>query len=238
MARRKQRYSKLLEKLRAQGGSAPTGADGELVGFYNYLLGATNSKIKHPNAIPGEARKRYKISLIPFGLSATDNTVENRNIAYISAYSLKAVLSTRVNVNKNDLGIFNSEDGGTDNPSYFPALLRASFSRSGATTDPNKISAVTGQPYSYTPKRTFSLPFGRTTTATDAKTKTAETSLAEVDEIDVAQSLITKLGEATNVDDRPTSVSYEPELFKIASAGEDDTTAALTATQLGAFDIG
>lgn len=238
MARKRQRYSKLFDKLRAQGGAAPTGTDGELAGFYNYLLGATGSKIKQTNAIPGEARKRYKIGLIPFGLSATDTTVENRNIAYVSAYSLKAIMGTRVNVGKDDLGIFNSEDGGTDNPNYYPALLRATFSRSGAGTDPNKKSAVTGQTYSYTPRRTFSLPFGRSITSTkDAKTQAVETSINNVDELDVAKSLITKLNEASNVDDRPVSVSYDPEVFKIASAGEADTTDTLTAANLGSFDV-
>lgn len=238
MPRRRQRYSKLFEKLRAQGGTAPTGTDSEVTGFYDYLLGKSGSKIKQDNAIPGEARQRYKIALIPFGLSATTNDVVNRNIAYISAYSLKAVLGTRVNATKADLGIFSSDQGGEDNPSYYPALLRASYSRSGATTNPSKTSAVTGQTYSYTPTRTFSLPFGRTTQATDAKTKTAETNLAEVDEIDVAKSVIDKLKAATNEDDRPKSVSYDPEIFKLASAGEADTTDALTDNAIGTFDIG
>lgn len=237
MARRRQRYSRLFDKLRAQGGQVPTGT-GEIAGFYDFLLGKEGSKIVQTNKIPAEARKRYKVGLIPFGVSATDTTVENRYIGYISAYSLKALKSTRVNANENDFGHFPSDEGGEEENNYFPALLKATYSRSGAVTDPDKISAVTGQPYSYTPKRTFSFPFGRTTTNTsDAKTGATETTLNNVDELDVLKSLTEKLKAGTSDASKPSSISYDPELFREVVGSEADTTATLTEANLGTFDI-
>lgn len=99
----------------------------------------------------------------------------------------------------------------------------------GATTNENKVSGITNNVYKYTPRRTFSFPFGRTLSAVDAETGDAETSIANVDEIDVLQVLQRALlaggspapQTPPSEDNRALSVSYVPEEYQSPRSGSD-----------------
>ncbi|MGD1920406.1 MAG: hypothetical protein ACFCAD_16905 [Pleurocapsa sp.] len=116
------------------------------------------------------------------------------------------------------LGINRIVGGERSNSNYYPALLKASFSRSGAAVQENKVSGITKETYKYTPKRPFSFPFGRTTSVTDAGDGSAKTVLKDVDELDVYRFCLNDIKSPTNEDNVPSSVSYEAEVFKTDSA--------------------
>ena len=215
MPRRKQRFNKLFEQLRANGGT-PTGT-GRVAEFHKFLTGI--NKVTQQNKIPVEARELYTIGLIPFALSATANTPEERYQATISAYSL-AGLSNRANLTEAELGINRIVGGEKNSPNYFPALIRAKFNASGTTVNENKTSGITKQNYRYEYGRTFSFPFGRTTQATDAEDGSAETSVANVDELDVFRFAQNQLNASTNAANVPKSISYEAEVFKTDNKGQ------------------
>ena len=220
MPRKKRRFNKLFEQLRANGGT-PTGT-GRVAEFHKYITG--QKKITQTNKIPVEGRELYAIGLIPFALSATTNDPSERYQATISAYSL-AGLDSRANLDEEDLGINRIEGGEQVNSNYYPALIKAKFDAGSVGVNENKKSGITEEEYRYEYGRTFSFPFGRTTQAVDAEDGTAETSIANVDELDVYRFAQNRLGAATNAANVPRSVSYEAEVFKTASKGQ-----ALTAT--------
>lgn len=219
MPRRKGRYSKLLASLRESGvpSAGTTGEEKRLQGFYKYIIG--DSKIEQNNKIPAEARKLFKIGLIPFAVSAASTAVTERYIAYMSAYSLKGLKDRTPNTLEAQLGIFKEEGGEIENSNYYPALIRASFSTTSAGVVEKKVSAVTKQAYRYDYKRTFSFPFGRSAVVEDAETGTAETTVANVDEIDVFRFVANNLKANTTAANVPTSISYEPEVFKTRATG-------------------
>lgn len=232
MPRRKgARFSKLFEKLRGTGGNPPTtGPTGE---FYKYLTGV--NKITMPNAIPAAARELVDVGVIPFATTPNGTTAGNRYLVGMTAYSYNGLRTRAKNFALADFGIYIKESGEKDNDNYFPALLRCSYSRSGATTNPNKVSAITKEPYSYTPRRTFAFPVGRTIAVYDAEEGTAETAINEVDEFDVVKTLTgwLKAGKkdtsTATVDDKDKaiSVSYDPEKFAPARSNEAAPNAAI-----------
>lgn len=228
MPRRRSRFKRLRAQLRAVGG-VPSG-EGETTNFYKYVIG--QNKLEMANAIDGESRKLLNIALIPFANSSTTDAATERYLAQISSYSWKGIL-TRSPLDYADFGIYLPDGGYNVNPNYYPALIRATYSKSGATTNDNKVSDITGNKYSYTPKRSFSFPFGRAQGYQDAKTKTAETSIANVDELDASSTLLKWLkagGKNNPPNPSPAnvaeSVSYEAEVFKPASSNGDATATA------------
>lgn len=228
MPRRKQRFSRLLENLRNNGGT-PTGT-GPLKEFHDYLVGV--NKVTQQNKIPVEGRQLYEVGLIPFAVTPTGTTPDQRYIGTISAYSYKG-LTNRAAIDVDDLGINFIAGGEQNNSDYYPALVKTKFDASSSTLLPEKTSAITGRKYPYKYGRTFSFPFGRTTsTTTDAQSGATETNINEVDELDVYRSVQTKLEVGTGTA-KPLSISYEPEVFKTDSDGQ-----ALTATtNVGAFTV-
>lgn len=222
--RRKGRFSKLNELLKGTGG-VPTGT-GATAEYFKYRTGQKEYTV--PNAIDGEARKLYDVALIPFAVTPAGTTPASRYRYSMTAYSYNGLISRTGNLAIADFGVYNIASGEQDNDEYYPALLRASYTKSGATTNNNKESGITGRRYSYTPNRTFSFPVGRTVSVYDAETGAAETAIAEVDELDVVKTLTgwLKAGKkdtdtATIADtQKANSVSYEPEKFATPESNE------------------
>lgn len=217
MARRKPRYSRLREKLREENGVPQAGS--KTYEFFRFLTGQRS--ITQANKVSGNAKKRVKIGLHPFAVTPTGTTPGDRFIGYISLYSLKG-LRTRANADEADLGIFLISGGEDSESEYYPALIRASYSASGSTTEDNKTSGVTGEQYSYTYKRTFSFPFGRaaTTNIVDAETGATETTINDADELDVLRSTVQLLKDSSGTGDPAITIAYEPEIFKFVDAEE------------------
>ena len=224
MPRRKQRFNKLFDELRGTGGT-PSGT-GRTTEFFKYLTG--QKKLTQDNKVPPEARKLYEISLIPFAISASDESVGNRYKATMSAYSI-AGLKDRANAAENDFGIFRIIGGEQEDENYFPALLKAKYDSAGSTVQENRISDITGQGYRYKYGRTFSFPFGRSTEAIDVKDGAKETVVDDADELDQLRTLQNKLKAGTGVTEVKT-LSYEPEVFKDSAGG---TPLAPTTTVTG-----
>ena len=222
--RRRGRFSRLNEKLRGVGG-VPTGT-GETSEYFQYLTG--QKEITIPNAIDGAARDLIDIALIPFAVTPTGVTAANRYKHGITAYSYNGLRTRTGNLALADFGVYTIETGEQVNNNYYPALLRASYSRSGATANPDKRSQITNKRYSYTPKRNFSFPVGRTLSVYDAETGAAETAIAEVDELDVVKTLVGWLKAGKKDTDTATiaenqkamSVSYDPEKYAPASTND------------------
>lgn len=222
--RRKGRFSKLNEKLRGVGG-VPTGT-GETSEYFQYLTG--QKEITVPNAIDGEARDLVDIALIPFAITPSGTTAPNRYKHGITAYSYNGLLTRTGNLAVSDFGIYTIESGEQVNNNYYPALLRSSYSRSGATAQPEKRSQITNKKYNYLPKRNFSFPVGRTTAVSDAVTGATETNIQDVDELDVVRALVgwVKAGKkdadtATIAEDQKAmSVSYDPEKYAPSSTND------------------
>ncbi len=222
--RRRGRFSKLHEQLRKVGG-VPTGT-GETSEYFQYLTGQKEFTI--PNAIDGAARELLDVALIPFAVTPTGTTAANRYKHGISAYSYNGLRTRTGNLTLADFGVYTIETGEQVNDNYYPALLIASYSRSGAAAIPEKRSGITNKKYSYTPKRSFSFPIGRTVSVYDAETGAGESAIADVDELDVVKTLVGWLKAGKKDTDTATiaenqkamSVSYDPEKYAPASTNE------------------
>lgn len=213
MPRRRQRFNKLFDQLKASGNTPE--ANSRTGNFLKYLTG--QRKVTQTNKIPAEARKTYEIGLLPFALSASDETPANRYKASISLYSLQG-LDARANANEADFGIYYIQGGEQENENYYPALLKAKYDSAGSTVQENKASGITGDTYRYKYGRTFSFPFGRTTTAIDAEDGVKETVVDDADELDVLRTVQDKLRSGTG-NKAPLTLSYEAEVFKDDSNG-------------------
>jgi hypothetical protein len=231
------RYAKLLENLRGAGAVPPaaTGDEEEvrLYKFHQFLIG--KSKIKQTNKIPENGRKLYQVGLLPFSISATTATPADHYVGYISTYSLAGLKDRGGNLTEAKLGINLIVGGEQEDSNYYPALVRASFPTTSAGVVPAKVSAVTGTKYKYDYKRTFSFPFGRTSVSVkDAKTGTADTLIDDADAMDVYRSAVDALKSNSTDTNVPTTVSYDPEVFKTKTKGE----AYKTGTNLPAIAVG
>ena len=230
MARKNQRYKKLMEQLKASGINPEAGS--RTSNFLRYITGQT--KLKQTNTIEAEARERYLVALHPFAISATGDTPADRYEAYMSAYSIKG-LQSRAVVDFDDLGVNLVVGGEKGNPLYFPALLCAKYSSTKDTTVTDRTSDITGESYKYKYGRTFSFPFGRTTTNTDsADSGAAITVLDDADELDVLESLKGKITAGQDDSKKPESLSYEPEEFRTAPIAK--TLTSKTAS-IGSFVV-
>ena len=221
MGRRRSRNSRLRARLRDLGQVPQTGS--ELFGYFEYVTG--QRRIQVENNVPEGGRRLFSVALLPFALSAPTNDPENRLLATISGYSVNG-LQERTALDYADFGMFTDTAGAGSNANYFPAIIRGTYSRSGAVRNENKRSAVTNQTYSYLPTRSFSFPFGRTTEALDARTGDPETTIGNVDEGDVATTLQRWLVNGSRTptpgadNSRAQSVSYDPEVFRNESIQE------------------
>lgn len=233
MARRnRSRFSRLNEQLRNIGG-VPSGT-GATTEYFRYLTG--QKKLTIPNAIDGAARQIIDVGVIPFATTPTGTTPANRYRHGITAYSYNGLRDRTGNLTLSDFGVYLLEGGEQINDNFFPALLRCSYTRSGATNNPAKRSGITNEPYSYTPKRTFSFPLGRTVSVFDAEDGAAETSINEVDELDVVKSLVSWVKAGKKDSDTATitegnkaiSVSYEPEKFAPARSNQEAPNTTIT----------
>ncbi len=230
MPRKKQRFSRLLRELKGTGTGNPE--SGRTKAFLDYLKGV--NKVTQTNKVPDAGRELFEIALYPFALTPSGSTPDQRYKASISVYSLNGLSSRATGINEEKLGINRIAGGERENADYYPALMRASFSRGGASTQENKISGITKEPYKYVPKRTFSFPFGRTTSVTDAGDGTNETVLKDVDELDVYRFNLNDIKAPSNADNIPSSVSYEAEVFKTDGGGK----ALETSTQIPTVNVG
>ncbi|MGK7914734.1 MAG: hypothetical protein AB4038_04200 [Prochloraceae cyanobacterium] len=214
MSRRRNRYAKLHKRLRDTKGNIPPNSD--LEKFRDHLFGLSPVQIVNkPNQ--GDL-KRYNLGIHPFAIEGDDATANGRYKVGITAYSFAGINAS--GLSNNDLGIFFIEGGEEENNDYYPALIKPSFKAGGYTGNPNKVSAVTGKTYNYEPTRTFSIPFGRTTQAEDAKDGSATGNITASDELDVMRHLKTTI-QAGSASAALKSISYEPEFFNEVSRAKD-----------------
>lgn len=212
MARRRQRFARLMRTLRDNGGEVS--GDSRLAKFKRYLQGETKANSYNP--LPSSQRKRYSIAVIPFGVTPpggiSSSTGDGKYLTVITNYSYGGMV-TRCNLNDAKVGIHKIVGGEEDDENFYPALFKPTFLR-GSDAVLNKTSGITGDSYKYRAARAFSIPFGRTVTSVeDAKTGASETVLDNVDEKDVYNSLANQVrGDSTATG--LISISYEPELMK------------------------
>lgn len=202
MPRRRQRFSDLERQFRESGGVAAPGS--RLAGYIAFKKG--ESKIKVEQKLTAAKRKRFGFAIIPFGLDP-DTTTPIRYAAGLTAHSndgRKALLVTDNKVGYENIGVATVQS-----ENYYPALLRVFVKSSDTKTTPK--SAVTQKEYSRTPGNAYSFPFGRTITDTVDADGVAKSTINSVDAEDVRKALTTFVKTKPNV----TSVSYEPEVFKV-----------------------
>lgn len=204
MPRRRKRFSKLEYALKKAKGATLT--DGDLKNYSDFRNGIR--KIKVVNKVPpGEARQRRKLSLAPFCVLLPGTaTAGDRYAAFISAYSLvgaNRLTGAALGRDTTGLGWDAPDAANQSDKLYYPALFKPTMTRTGAVAG-NSTSAVTGNVYRYTPRRTFGIPFGRAgaTPATDAeltRSKAIATAAASVPAV--------------------LSVGFEPEDFQFNTGG-------------------
>ncbi len=219
MPRKRSRYGRLLRELKTTGGNTANGS--ELDNFLKFLTG--QSKIQVNNKPDEKALKRYNVAIHPFAVEGDDATANGRYKVGITGYSYNGIAAA--GLDNSDLGIFFIQGGEEDNAYFYPALIKPSFLASGYSGNANKVSAVTGKTYNYVPTRTFSIPFGRTTSALDAKDGSATSNLTASDELDVMRSLKTKIADGSATASLK-SISYEPEFFNEVSQAKDVNAAS------------
>ncbi|WP_375470981.1 hypothetical protein [uncultured Nostoc sp.] len=203
MPRRRQRFADLERQFRESGGTAAPGS--RLAGYIDFKKGINTIEVT--KKLTSAQRKRYGFAILPFGVTPEDST-PTRYAAAITAYSNTGRIA--LNVTNSKAG-YETIDGSTEqSENFYPALLRVFVKSSDTKTNP--ISGITKKKYSRTPGSSFSFPFGRTlTTVTDSKTGATESTIDKVDAEDVRKSLSNFVKTQPNV----TSVSYEPEVFRI-----------------------
>lgn len=215
MPRRRQRFSQLTRALK-EGGAPEAGS--RAAGYLAWLQGQRSINVR--NEVPATGKDRIAISVIPFGASAGTGAVIDRFETTITEYSLSGIkfLGT-IPVTQTGIplaGVLLAAAGNETEPDFYPALFKVSVYRgTGATTQ--VTSGITGKPYKTREKRTFALPFGRTTTAKEGKTGATQTDLDKVDELEVFKSLRDAVRGATTEDKKPRSISYDPELYRLKS---------------------
>lgn len=184
MPRRVQRFSRLFDKLRASGGNF-AGDEGEIAKFQQFLTG--QRKITVQNAVEGAGRKLVSVGVLPFGedIAATPTNAD-RYAVTMSTYSYAgwdSRIKSQVTAAELGWAAPDAANKSAKEAQFFPALAKFTMTRSGAVENPAKISGVTGNTYSYTPRRTFGIPFGRTLTAVieSAKGGAAATDVEKVE---------------------------------------------------------
>ncbi|PAX52010.1 hypothetical protein [Brunnivagina elsteri] len=195
MARRpgtRQRFSKLIEKFKASGGTG--GNDQAVVQFGNYLKGLNKANVTRKPT--GNAIKRYRAKVIPFGLTPSA-TATDRFFACTftgQAYAIFEGLGTAKNTFGLEIvGDAPSAAGVNVDDNFFPALARVKVVPTTSTTS-TRISGITKVSYKTVQGRTGSIPFGRGGTGVkDAQTQSAEVAINEIDEQDVATTIISLL---------------------------------------------
>lgn len=194
MPRRRQRFSSLERQFRESGGVAAPGS--KLAGYIDFKSGKT--KIDVNVKLTAEQRKRFGFGVLPFNTPVAGTPI--RVAAPITAYS---------NTGRTDLGLSDAELGYADidadtlqSENFYPALLRVFVPTAGAAkTTP--ISAITKKEYTRTPGKSYSIPFGRAggTPATDTE--------------EVRKAALMTEAKNGNGSIKASSVSYEPEVFKV-----------------------
>jgi len=203
MPRRRPRFSALERQFRESGGVAAPGS--RLAGYIDFKKGI--NKIKVEKTLTAAQRKRFGYAIIPFG-KTPDSTTPKRYAAAITGYSQTA--RAGLNLTDGRLGYERIDAGTVQDDNFYPALIRV-FVKSADTKTP-KVSDITKESYKRLPGSSYSFPFGRTITGTDdSTTGTSESTIDTVDAEDVRKSLSTFIRGQQNV----TSVSYEPEVFKV-----------------------
>jgi hypothetical protein len=221
MPRRRQRFAALERQFRESGGQAAAGS--RLAGYIDFKTGKTRIKVN--KVLTAEQRKRFGYAVLPFGLtvSATPDPFE-RYAAAITAYSNAG--RRDLGLSDNECGFENISEATTQDDNFYPALIRCFIPTGNTVTTP--ISAITKKEYRRRAGRSVSIPFGRTiTNVVDAKTGTSESTLNNVDQLDVRKGLAKKAMTGTGTN-KALSVSFEPEVFKVGKPNLVSPTAQQT----------
>ncbi|BAZ38690.1 hypothetical protein NIES4101_46300 [Calothrix sp. NIES-4101] len=214
MARRpgtRQRFSKLLEKFKASGGTG--GNDTTVQEFGNFLKGI--NKVDVTRVPTGDSRKRFRAKVIPFGVSP-GATVTPGDYYFCSitgqAYAIYNGMSPNNVFGLTMVTSSTLAEGAIADNRFFPALARVFVASTSAVPTPS-VSGITKRSYNSIKGRSGSIPFGRgITDVSDKKTGSPEPSIQEADEADVSASIA-----ATMKKEYATfevkSISFLPEAF-------------------------
>lgn len=226
MPRKTRRFGKLIDAYRKNGGAAA--ADSDLGKFGNWLTGKNKIDVKRrPSAA---LMKRQRVKVIPFGITP-DGTAPTPPDYFLTAMTGQArAIFTAIGEDNSVFGLdivstVADAAGASTDESYYPALARIFVTPSGADVISTDISAVTGRSYKTVKGRSGSIPFGRGTASEvkDAKKGTAETSIGNVDELDVAKS-IASVAKKDLQAFKVKTITFVPEQFR------PDKTVALAPT--------
>jgi hypothetical protein len=198
MPRKTRRFGKLIKAYRANGGTAA--ADSQLGHFGNWLTGKTKIDVKRkPSA---DNMKRQRVKVIPFSVS-TGATVDPTDYYATSMTGQARAIYEGLGTDKSVFGLtvvstVADAAGATVDAEFYPALARVFVVPTGTAVIVTKKSAVTQGDYKTQNGRSGSIPFGRGigTGVKDSKTGAAETVVSDVDQEDVAKSILTNCKKA------------------------------------------
>lgn len=163
MPRKTQRFGKLIEAYRANGGTAASGS--KLDHFGQWLTGKVHIKqVRRPSHA---LMQRQRCIVEPFGLTPTGNA--NAITNYLCGFSGQAYAIWSGITDNGIFGLTPIKAADTTTTyvtesGFYPALAKVFTTQTANTASTkNNASAVTGgDPYSRTLGRSGSIPFGRT----------------------------------------------------------------------------
>jgi hypothetical protein len=215
MPRKTRRFGNLLKQYRGSGGTAD--ATSRVGKFGNWLTGKTKIDVKRrPNAV---SMVRQRVKVVPFGISPEGSPQPSDYFLTAMTGQARAIYNG-IGENKSVFGLqvvstVADTAGASTDESFYPALARIFVIPTGANTIVEETSAVTGDKYKRILGRSGSIPFGRSIASEvkDAKKGTAETAISNVDELDVAKSILNVV-KADNQAFKVKTVTFVPEQFK------------------------
>jgi len=215
MPRKNRRFGNLLKQYRGSGGAADN--DSRVGKFGNWLTGKTKIDVKRRPIATLMARQRVKV--VPFGV--TPEGSPQPSDYYLTAMTGQArAIFNGIGENNSVFGLqivstVADTAGASTDESFYPALAKIFVVPAGQNVTVEETSAVTGDKYKRILGRSGSIPFGRSIASEvkDVKKGTTETAISNVDELDVAKSILNVV-KADNQAFKVKTVTFVPEQFK------------------------
>lgn len=208
------RFSRLIKELRSSDGTPPAGS--RAAGFLDWISGRRDIKVQ--NKVPAGGKEALLVAIAPFGfdVSASPTDADYVQVS-MTAYSYEGWrnrLATKLPANNLGWKAPDATNRSASGANLKPALLKVRMTRAGATTDPDKVSGITGKPYKYTPSRSFSLPFGRSITET--KDKSTNAPVTSIDDVDFEESVAMLMEQLQSTEITGlVDFNFVPEVIKI-----------------------
>lgn len=219
-------YHGLIKQLRAAGRGGEKSE--RLQGFEKWIYGETSIEVE--NEVPEGGKESVQVAIAPFSLDVDSTAGAAQYTQVLMTEYGFAVWQDRITparLSSNQLGWqpTDPQNRTISSKIFTPAKVMLKVSRSGAATNRNKRSGMTGQTYVYTPSRAPKVPFGRNLATDDTDKKTKNTVLQDVDYAEAAKAIKDKLTEVPK--ETLLDFNFYPEVLTIETKATKQFSASL-----------